>query len=84
MNTFNDLSEARLAPTWGKRYALGKRDAQFRFSNPYKAEEISDHFGKFARIEAELLEDLRVFVVVDLRWQFGEDLLRLSGGAMLL
>jgi hypothetical protein len=26
VNTFNDLSKARLAATWGKRYALGERD----------------------------------------------------------
>ena len=48
VNTFNDLSDVPLAATWGKRYANGERDALFRFGNPYRCEEVSDHFGKFA------------------------------------
>jgi Transglutaminase-like superfamily len=51
VNTFNDLSEVPLAATWGKRYALGERDGVFRHSNPYRAEEVSDHFGKYAQID---------------------------------
>ncbi len=51
VNTFNDLSEVPLAETWGKRYALGERDEVFRYGNPYRCESVSDHFGKFARIE---------------------------------
>ena len=51
VNTFADLSEADLAPTWGKRYALGERDDLFRFSNPYRAFEVSDHFGTYAKVE---------------------------------
>jgi hypothetical protein len=51
VNTFNDLSEVPLAATWGKRYALGERDEVFRFSNPYRADELSDHFGKYAHVE---------------------------------
>ena len=50
VNTFDDLSDARLAPTWGKRYALGERDAVFTTGNPYKAESVSDHFGKYAHV----------------------------------
>jgi hypothetical protein len=49
VNTFNDLSEANLAATWGKRYALGQRDEEFRFSNPYRTLELSDSFGKHAK-----------------------------------
>jgi hypothetical protein len=51
VNTFNDLSEVPLAATWGKRYALGERDEVFRFSNPYRADEVSDRFGKYARVD---------------------------------
>jgi hypothetical protein len=51
VNTVADLSEAGLAATWGKRYALGERDEVFRFGNPYRAMEVSDHFGKHAQIE---------------------------------
>jgi hypothetical protein len=51
VNTFNDLSDIPLAATWGKRYALGERDEVFRFSNPYRADQVSDHFGKYARID---------------------------------
>jgi hypothetical protein len=51
VNTFKDLSEASLAQTWGRRYARGERDDVFKTSNPYKAEEVSDYFGKFSKIE---------------------------------
>jgi RNA polymerase sigma factor (sigma-70 family) len=51
VNTFNDLSDVPLAATWGKRYAKGERDAVFRYGNPYRCEEVSDHFGKFAKVE---------------------------------
>jgi hypothetical protein len=51
VNTFNDLSEIPLAATWGKRYALGERDEVFRHGNPYRAEQVSDRFGKYARVE---------------------------------
>ncbi len=51
VNTFNDLSEVPLAATWGKRYALGERDEVFRYGNPYRCVELSDHFGKFAKVE---------------------------------
>jgi hypothetical protein len=51
VNTFDDLSEVPLAATWGKRYALGERDEVFRYGNPYRCESVSDHFGRFARID---------------------------------
>jgi len=43
--TFNDLSEANLAPTWGWRYGKGERSAVFKHSNPYAAVTLSDLFG---------------------------------------
>jgi hypothetical protein len=49
-HTFNDLSESNLAPTWGVRYGLGKRDDVFRHSNPYRTMALDDHFGKYARV----------------------------------
>ena len=50
VHTFNDLSEANLAPTWGARFALGQRDKVFRHNNPYRTLEVSDHFGKYAEV----------------------------------
>lgn len=50
VHTFNDLSEAELTPTWGRRYALGLRDAEFKTSNPYSTLEISDCFGRDSKI----------------------------------
>ena len=50
VHTFNDLSEAALAATWGARYALGKRDSEFKHSNPYKAIALDDHFGRHAKV----------------------------------
>jgi hypothetical protein len=50
VHTFNDLSEANLAATWGKRYALGQRDKLFPHSNPYRLLEVSDHFGQYAKV----------------------------------
>jgi hypothetical protein len=50
VHTFNDLSEANVAPTWGTRYALGKRDEVFRHSNPYRTVSLEDHFGEHARV----------------------------------
>jgi hypothetical protein len=51
VNTFNDLSDVPLAATWGKRYALGERDDVFPYGNPYRAAQVSDHFGKYASID---------------------------------
>ncbi len=50
LRTFNDLSEANLAPTWGWRYAKGERSAVFKHSNPYSAVTISDLFGCHSNI----------------------------------
>ncbi len=50
VHTFNDLSEANLAATWGTRYAKGLRDDVFKHSNPYCLLEVSDHFGKYASV----------------------------------
>jgi Transglutaminase-like superfamily len=50
VHTFNDLSEANLAATWGSRYAKGQRDELFPHSNPYRLLEVSDHFGKYAKV----------------------------------
>lgn len=50
VHTFNDLSEANLAATWGTRYAKGLRDDVFKHSNPYCLLNVSDHFGKYASV----------------------------------
>jgi len=48
--TFNDLSEANLAPTWGLRYGKGIRSAVFEHSNPYSAVTLSELFGCHSNI----------------------------------
>jgi len=40
--TFNDLSDANLAPTWGWRYGKGIRNDVFGYSNPYTTMILSD------------------------------------------
>ncbi len=50
VHAFKDLSEANLAATWGTRYAKGLRDDLFQHSNPYRLLEVSDHFGKYAKV----------------------------------
>jgi hypothetical protein len=50
VHTFNDLSEANLAPTWGARYGLRRRDDEFKHANPYRTIELSDHFGRCAQV----------------------------------
>ncbi len=50
VHTFNDLSEANLAATWGTRFAKGQRDDLFPHSNPYRLMKVSDHFGKYAKV----------------------------------
>jgi hypothetical protein len=71
VNTFNDLSEANLAPTWGRRYALGQRDATFTTSNPYKAIDVSDQFGKFARVDNPEVDDHRSITLTKAYWLDG-------------
>ena len=68
VNTFNDLSEVPLAATWGKRYAKGERDAVFRYGNPYRCEEVSDHFGTFAKIENPELREHRALTISSACW----------------
>ena len=68
VNTFNDLSEVPLAATWGKRYALGERDAVFRYGNPYRCEEVSDHFGKFAKVENPEMREHRALTISRAYW----------------
>ncbi|MHC4555860.1 MAG: transglutaminase domain-containing protein [Planctomycetota bacterium] len=50
LHTFNDLSEVKLASTWGWRYAKGERSAVFKHSNPYSAVAITDFFGCHSNI----------------------------------
>ena len=68
VNTFNDLSEVPLAETWGKRYAKGERDAIFRYGNPYRCEEVSDHFGKYATIENPEVREHRALTITKAYW----------------
>jgi hypothetical protein len=50
-NTVNDWSEANYAATWGKRYGLNLRDEVSKTGNPYRAIDLSDHFGAQAKID---------------------------------
>jgi len=73
VNTFNDLSETPLAATWGKRYAKGERDATFRYGNPYRCEEVTDHFGKYARLENPELKEHRAITISRAYWANAAD-----------
>lgn len=50
VNTFNDLSEAGLTKTWGKRYGTRQRDNVFKTSNPYRTTELSDQIGRHSKL----------------------------------
>jgi len=50
IHRFRDLSEAGLAATWGRRYALGERSEDFPFANPYRTLELDDRFGAHANV----------------------------------
>jgi hypothetical protein len=73
VHTFNDLSEVNLAETWGKRYALGERDAVFQHGNPYLAEEIADQFGRFARIDNPESQEHQALTLSRAYWPTSED-----------
>jgi hypothetical protein len=73
VNTFNDLSEVPLAATWGKRYALGERDALFRYGNPYRCEQVSDHFGKYARVKNPSINEHRAITISRAYWADAAD-----------
>jgi RNA polymerase sigma factor (sigma-70 family) len=68
VNTFNDLSEVPLAATWGRRYALGERDDVFRYGNPYRCEELADHFGRFARVDNPEVQEHRALTISRAYW----------------
>jgi hypothetical protein len=70
VQTFNDLSEANLATTWGERYAKGLRDDVFRHSNPYRLLEVSDHFGKYAKVPNP---ELTQVTITKAYWQEAKD-----------
>ncbi len=69
--TFRDLSESRLAETWGKRYALNLRSRELPTANPYTVLEISDHFGAYAKIpnpKVAPVADHRVLTIDRVYW----------------
>jgi hypothetical protein len=57
-----------LAATWGKRYALGERDGVFRYNNPYRCVELSDHFGKLAQIDNSEAREHRTITISRAYW----------------
>jgi Transglutaminase-like superfamily len=86
VHTFRDLSEANLAATWGTRYAKGKRDAVFPHSNPYRLLEVSDHFGKYAKLPNPPVETEHKRVTIErVYWpespNASPEVLKMPGGA---
>jgi hypothetical protein len=75
VHTYTDLSEAKLAPTWGRRYALALRDDNFKTSNPYRTLEISDLFGRDAKIDNPPAEqqDHKVITISKAYWLESKD-----------
>jgi hypothetical protein len=68
VHTFKDLSEANLAATWGTRYAKGLRDDVFKHSNPYRLLEVSDHFGKYAKVPNPPANELKQVTIDKAYW----------------
>ena len=72
VHTFNDLSEAGFAPTWGRRYALGLHDGSFKTSNPYCTLQVSD-----AGLENNLLippvEEHKAITITKASWLGSKD-----------
>jgi Transglutaminase-like superfamily len=73
VHTFNDLSEANLAPTWGARYGLSQRDAEFKHSNPYRTLELSDHFGRFAKVQNPPAKEHKQITITHAYWADAAD-----------
>ncbi len=48
--TFNDLSDAKLAQTWGIHHPWVKQSSFFGKNNPYSASSVSDLFGSYCRL----------------------------------
>jgi hypothetical protein len=72
VHTFNDLSEANLAPTWGVRYALEKRDAVFQHSNPYRTISLDDHLGQYANVPNAPAPEHTAITITRLYWPESE------------
>jgi hypothetical protein len=68
VHTFDDLSEAGLAETWGRRYGRGLRDDTFRNSNPYRTTEISDRFGIHCKLDNPDVEEWKVARITRVYW----------------
>ncbi len=73
IHTFNDLSEANLAPTWGARYALGKRDEVFAHSNPYRTIALEDHFGKYGGLPNPPAKEHKRLTLTKVYWPDAKD-----------
>jgi RNA polymerase sigma factor (sigma-70 family) len=73
VHTFNDLSEAGFAPTWGRRYALGLRDPEFKTSNPYRTLELSDHFGRDSKVPNPPAEEHSFLTITKAYWRDSND-----------
>ncbi len=73
VHTFNDLSEAGLAATWGARYGLRKRGGEFKHSNPYTAVAVSDHFGRFAKVANPPVKEHKQITIDRAYWADAKD-----------
>lgn len=68
VHTFRDLDDANLTATWGWRYGQGKRDAVFRFSNPYRTMSISDSFGAHAKVKNPPVKEHKAITISKAYW----------------
>ena len=68
VHTFDDLSEAKLAETWGIRFASGGSDPEFRFGNPYRLVELDDRFGRHAKVDNPPAREHRHLTVERAYW----------------
>jgi hypothetical protein len=50
IHDFDDLAASGVAPTWGRKWALGLREEPFPTGNPYRLRAVSDLLGPHARV----------------------------------
>lgn len=70
--TFNDLSDAKLAQTWGINHPWVKPGRFFGKDNPYNASSVSDLFGIHCKLEnppASVDDGLKELKVLGAYWE---------------
>ena len=73
VNTFKDLSEAELAPNWGRRYGRGERDRVFKTGNPFCTTELSDSYGIHCDLQNPVAREHKYITITRAYWPNSKD-----------